>query len=122
MKYSRRIENLIASLRSFPKDESTSIVRQPFKIDSILEVIFERYKIGKRRPAETIIENWKSVMGEVNAHRCSPTRIDRNGRLIVQVANQTLRQELNFQRVAILNRIRHLPGCESVKDIRLTAG
>ncbi len=122
MEFPRRVENLIANLRSFPENSDNSIVRQPCRLDSVLEVVLEKYQIGKPRPAETIIESWKSIMGELNAHRCRPQRIDGRGRLIISVANQTLRQELNFQRSTILNRIRRLPGCAEITDVYLRHG
>lgn len=122
MEFPRRVENLIANLRSFPESTHNSIIRQPYRLDSALEIVLEKYQIGKLRPAQMITENWKNIMGELNAHHCCPQRIDGRGRLIISVANQTLRQELNFQRATILNRIRRLPGCAEINDVYLRSG
>ncbi len=122
MKYPRRVENLIANLRSLPEDESESIIRHPYQFDSLLEVLMERYKIGRPSPQETIISNWTLIMGEDNANRCKPQRIDRRSRLVIVVANSTLRQELSFHRNMILERIRRLKDCHHIVDIILAPG
>ena len=122
MEFPRHVENLIANLRSFPENSTNSIVRQPCRLDSVLEVVLEKYHVGRQRPAQTILERWRSIMGALNAPRCRPQRIDGRGRLIISVANQTLRQELNFQRNTILNRIRRLPGCAEITDVYIRHG
>ena len=122
MKFSRKVENLIANLRGLPEDGNRSAPIEPFKADTLMEVILEKYQLGKPRPEQVIMENWKQIMGPENAHRSCPTRIIRKRRLLVAVANTTLRQELYFHRHMILNRIRRLPGCEGIKELTFTAG
>ncbi len=122
MKYSRRVENLIANLRSVPEDENRSNLSEPFKADSLMEVLEERHNLGKARPEQVILENWKHIMGSENAPRTFPTRIMYKRRLLVSVANATLRQELSFHRHMILNRIRRLPGCNGIKELSFTTG
>lgn len=122
MKFSRKVENLIANLRSMPKDENRSVLKEPFKADTLMEVIQERYNLGKPKPEKVIMENWKHIMGPENAHRTCPTKIIGKRRLLVAVANATLRQELSFHRHMILNRIRRLPGCEGIKELTFTTG
>ena len=122
MRYPRRIENLIANLRSLPEDQSQSFVRHPYQFDSLLEVLVERYKIGRPTPEETIASNWRLIMGDTNADRCRPQRIDRRDRLVILVANATLRQELSFHRNLILERIRRLKDCGHIVDIILAPG
>ena len=122
MKYSRKVENLIANLRSLPEDENRSVLSEPFKVDTLMEVILERHNLGKPRPEQVILENWKHIMGAENAPRTFPTKIIRKRRLLVSVVNSTLRQELSFHRHMILNRIRRLPGCEGIKELTFTTG
>ena len=123
MKFSRKVENLIANLRSLPEDANRSVLNEPFKADSLMEVILERYNLGgKPKPEKIIMENWKHIMGAENAHRTCPTRILGKRRLLVSVGSATLRQELSFQRNMILNRIRRLPGCEGIKQLTFTTG
>jgi hypothetical protein len=122
MRYPRRIENLIANFRSLPEDESQSIDRHPSQFDSLLEILADRYKIGKLTPEEIIASNWKLIMGEPNANRCKPQKIDRRDRLIILVANATLRQELSFHRNMILEKIRRLKNCNHIMDIILAPG
>ncbi len=122
MKFSRKVENLIANFRGVPEDGKRSILNEPFKADSLIEVILERHQLGKPRAEQVIIENWQQIIGPENAHRSCPTRIIRKRRLLVAVANTTLRQELSFHRHMILNRIRSLPGCKEIKELTFTAG
>ncbi len=122
MKFSREVENLIANLRSLPEDKSRSNLRQSYPIDSLIEVILKRYKIGKPTSEETIMAHWTKIMGEDNAHRCSPQRLDEAGTLLVAVNNPVLRRELMFQRAPILKKIQALSECAHIKAIVFMAG
>ncbi len=122
MKFPREVENLIANLRSLPEDEGRSTLRQSYPIDSLIEVILKRYKIGKPTSEEAIMANWSKIMGDDNAHRCSPQRLDEAGTLLVAVNNPVLRRELMFQRTSILKKIRALPECAHIKAIMFIAG
>ncbi len=122
MRFPRHIENLVANLRGLPEDRNRSILRPTYPIDTLLEVIVEQYRIGQERPVEVIMRDWKNIMGAENAPRCRPIRMEGDRRLIVAVANPTLRQELQFQRGMILNRLRRLSGCGDIEEIQFRAG
>lgn len=122
MKFPREVENLIANLRSLPEDKGRSILRQSYPINSLIEVILERYKIGKPTSEEAIMAHWSKIMGDDNAHRCSPQKLDEAGTLLVAVNNPVLRRELMFQRVSILKKIQALPECSHIKAIMFIAG
>lgn len=121
MKLPRRTENLIAEFRGLPLNYSRSIDRASVPLDSLIEVLTERYQIGKLTPEETLMSSWKSILGD-NAHRCSPVRIDSNGVLVVSVGNPIVKRELLFQQKRYLEAICALEGCGHIREIRFIAG
>jgi len=121
MKLPRDIEDAIADFRELPRADDYVWDAGPSGIDSILEVVIEKYQIDKPRPERLIMENWNAIMGE-NALRCAPERIDSQGRLVVAVANPVLRRELAFSRKRIVAKIRRLEGCNDITDIEFRAG
>jgi hypothetical protein len=122
MRLPRNIENAIAQFRGLPKPTDADFSEGPKNIDSLLEVLVERYKIGTERPEQVIMANWVDIMGEANANRCAPERIDGTGRLVVSVANPILRRELHFNRARMMAKIRQLRGCDNIRDIDFRAG
>lgn len=87
-----------------------------------MEILVERFKIGKVRPEQALMEHWREIMGDHNAQRCSPERIDPNGRLLINVSNPILRREMMFSKRRILERVHSIPGCETIQDIDFLAG
>lgn len=120
MKFSRHVENLIANLRGLPEQYGRSRPRPATQLDTLLETVLERYRVGEPTPEQRIIENWKQVVGERTAHRCRPERIDRQNRLVIVAANSVIKQELLFGKRAILMRIRALPDCGHISDITVS--
>lgn len=120
MKFGRHVENLIANLRGLPEIYGRSRPRPTTQIDDLLEGLIERYNIGQPAPEQRIMEHWRMVVGERTAHRCRPERIDRQQRLIILAANSVIKQELLFQKKAILKRIHSLPDCGHISDITVS--
>jgi hypothetical protein len=121
MKLPRDIEDAIADFRELPRADDYVWESGPSGIDSLLEVVIEKYRIAKPRPEHTIMDNWRDIMGD-NAVRCAPERIDSQGRLVVAVANPVLRRELAFSRKKLVAKIRRLSGCGDITDIEFRAG
>lgn len=96
--------------------------REPFRLDSLVEVLVERHQIGAPSAQETIMAHWRSIVGEKHAARCAPRSLDHRGCLVIAVANPTIRNELNFHRREILQRLQRLPLNGAVRDVRLVAG
>jgi hypothetical protein len=121
MKLPRDIEDAIADFRGLPRADDYVWDNGPSGLDSLIEVVVEKYAIARQRPERTIMENWRTIMGE-NAPRCAPERIDSLGRLVVAVANPVLRRELAFSRKRLVERIRRIDGCGDIRDIEFRAG
>ncbi len=122
MKFSSQAETLIADLRNVPDERTTALIRDIIPLDNAVEVIFERYKIGRASVEDTIMSQWRDIVGEQTAHRCRPHKIVDGKRLVIITANATLRQELDFRKKDILRKVRALPQCENVRDIVVRAG
>ena len=49
-------------------------------------------------------------------------RIDERGRLVVHATHAVVRNELFLNRDEIIERIRKVPGCSSIKQLHLSQG
>lgn len=122
MPFSRDVENLIANLRNLPERQSKAREKPAKDLASLLENCFEHYEIGKVTPESVIAENWNQIMGDRFAARCALERIDRAGRMVIQVANPILRRELAFVEDRIMTRVRSLERCEHIRGVVFKAG
>ncbi len=122
MKFRRDVENLIACFRGLPEDRSVATMREATPIDSLIETLFEQYRINKPTVEQVIMTHWKELVGEFHAHRSIPQRIVNGKTLVVAVSNAVARQELQFRLRDVLARLRKIPGCNSIQEIVLRAG
>ena len=122
MRLPHNIEQAIAEFRGLPLPDFDERHISAKPLDSLIEVLIERHSIGKLRPEQTIIENWRTLLGDTNAHRCSPERIDTQHRLLINVSNPVLRRELMFDRNRLLARIRELEGCGHITAVEFRQG
>lgn len=70
---------------------------------------------------QTLMENWKQIVGPGNSHRCQPLRIIEPGTLVIASPNPTFRQEMGFQKAYLLRAIQRLPGGNKIRDLRFVA-
>lgn len=122
MKFSPEAESLIASLRNVPDERSPARVRDIIPLDSAIEVILEKYKVGRISIEDQIMAQWRDIVGTQTAHRCRPYKILDGRTLIIITGNSTLRQELMFKKTDILKKIRTIPQCENVRELVVRAG
>lgn len=123
MAFSRKIQNMIAEFRGLPIDRSYSRPREIVGIDSVIEVLTEKYRFDKVSVEETIVRNWKSIVGDYASQRCAPQRLMDNGsRLLIYAANTVIRQELTFAQKDIVGRLRRLPDCNTIQSVVIRCG
>ncbi len=122
MAFSPEAERLISSLRGLPSDDGVRVHQAPLPLDRLIEVTLKNYRIGEQRLEETIMRQWKCIVGEKWAERCAPVRLQNRRRLHVYAANSVVRNELLFRKREILGRLRKLPGCEDIRDIIFQQG
>jgi len=122
MEYSRRTNNIIASLRGLPQDHSIAKLRPAYTLGNLIEVLEERYKLGQSKVEDLIAQHWNEIAGQHAAHRSSPQRVVGNSILLIQVSSPVLRQEMQFNQRQILDRIHKLPGGGVIKALNFRAG
>lgn len=123
MRVTREIENLVAVLRGLPEDENTSRERHgTVSSATLVETLFQRYRIGQRSDMQAILESWPRLVGPSFAQRCAPERITPDGTLLIQVTNPTVRREISFHEPRILTAISSLPECANVHAVAFKAG
>lgn len=120
MPFSKKIEDLVADFRGLPRTVSEASRNPPISLDNILEQIKEKYNLEKPSPERSIVENWNEIFGSL-ASRCSPLSLKEDKILVISVANQTLRSELQFRKQTIIKKIQKLPFCETISDILIRA-
>ncbi|MGF1484670.1 MAG: DUF721 domain-containing protein [Opitutales bacterium] len=122
MPLSHEAQRLIASLRGLPPGDAPARSRGPVALDGLIDTTLKNYRIGEKRVEETIMRQWKHVVGEKWAERCSPVRIQNHRRLHVYAANSVVRNELMFRKREIIQRLRQLPGCEDLREVAFQQG
>lgn len=120
--FSRAARREIARFRGLSTAETKKEARQPVPVEDLIHILFEEHHINQPGFQQTLMENWKQVVGPGNSHRCSPLRIIEPNTLVIAAPNPTFRQELSFQKPYLLKAIRNLPGGNKIKDLRFIAG
>ena len=120
--FSRDIENLIASFRGLPNDDSRTKRRQEQPLGEALDKLLRKYHVGEDAPDHTIRQHWAEIVGAANAAYSHPVKIDPKGKLLVLVSHAIVRDEHRLLETIILQRVRKLRGCERVSALTLRAG
>lgn len=121
-KFSRHAERLIANLRGVPEDYKPEGHATEKDLSAMIDRLLVRHKIGVDSLEDRIRESWAQIVGPDNAPHCSPARIDRETTLLVAVANPTVRQELEFNKAAILNNVRLLKDGRKIRQVAFKSG
>jgi hypothetical protein len=109
MKFSRKIQNLIANFRGLPPDNSFSFLKEERSVDEILRIIFKKnIKTSRAKVGGDIIDHWPQIVGDSLGQFCMPHTISPDGTLIVKVQNSVIRQELFMRTDEILERLQRL--------------
>jgi hypothetical protein len=109
-------EDLVQVFRTLPN----SPFLEPRSMNDILDVAFEKMKLGKEESAEgEIAANWGKVVGRAFADKCAPDRLTDDGVLMIHASGAAVRQELSFIKRQILSSIQKLPRCGHVRDLSL---
>ena len=75
-----------------------------------------------RHPHGPVFERWTEVVGPLLASKCRPVAL-KKGILFVHVSDSVWMQELQMQKVMLLDRIRELFGSDcGISEMRLTIG
>ncbi len=122
-RFGRVAEDLIASLRRLPsEDPFRSRPRPSIGMAALMDTLKAKHGIGIPTTEQAIRSKWPDIVGPANASYSHAIRIDERGRLEVRASHAVVRNELFMNRAEIIDRIRALPGCSSVKQLRLSQG
>jgi len=113
--FTRAAENMVAEFRGLPKKNKRGRIRKAKEIGGLMENLIERFEITTPRPETEIMYQWSYIMGEHNAERCQPIRVQ-GGVLQIGCANPTLSRELHMNKRIILRRVQGV--CPSIRDVR----
>lgn len=111
----------MANLRGLPEDYSP-ITRPERSMDSILDRILQRYKIGVDSLEDRIRDNWTAIVGPANAQHCQPIRIERDRTLFIAVSNPIIRQELEFNKSLLLRNLHQIQDARKIRTLVFKAG
>ena len=96
--------------------------RPSHELRDLIDTLRAKHGIGVPTAEQSIREKWPEIVGPANAGYSNAVRIDERGRLEVHASHAVVRNELFMNRAEIVERIRRVPGCGSVKQIRLSQG
>ena len=121
MGYSRDEHELISAFRSLPSSVAMPLGPEARAVGEILPSVVEKYGLEKPTPAQKIMDNWSTIVGEKFADRCAPRSITHDGKLVIQVSGATARQELAFRRREIIAALKRIPECREIKAVTFIA-
>lgn len=121
--FSRLAQELIGDLRGIPFSEPARMRRRPTKdLGPLMEAVLAKHHIGTENLAEDIRAHWAQVVGPANAQFSHPILLDDKQILHVSYSHSMVHSNLKLMKPTILERLRALPRCGSIKDIRLRLG
>ncbi|HOD46922.1 MAG TPA: DUF721 domain-containing protein [Opitutaceae bacterium] len=121
--FSKLAEELIGDFRGIPLAEPARMKRRPTReLKDLIEALLVKHHIGTHSPEDSIREKWAEFVGPANATYSHVANIDPRGRLIILASHSTVGSELGMYRETILAKIRQLPGCGHVRELRIRAG
>lgn len=93
--------------------------KYPERIDSILSRTLKGLKIDRRLKEESVILNWKKVVGETIAAKTNPLKV-KDSILFVRVENPSWRNELVFLKPKIIKELNQSVKANVIKDMVFT--
>lgn len=115
-------QRCIALFRGHPRDPVQKRWH-PKSMDTLIARALKEFSVlESTTPEAQIRDHWVDIMGDCWSAHCVPAKIMSDGTLIVLISNPVHRQEISFQKRAILRKIRNLPGCRHIKSLLLRGG
>ena len=92
------------------------MVKKTMCMCELLSEICQRWGIEKKVKENTALSQWNQIVGEKISEKAKPIGIER-GKLFVQVESSSWRNELNFIKNDIKERINRSLGSQVIQDI-----
>ena len=120
--FSKLAEELVGDLRGVPTVEPRRQVKRPtLALADLVEQIMVKHHVGRPSTEQTIRDHWTDLVGAANAAYSHAVRIE-GRRLLVIVSHSVVRNEIFLHREQILERLRLLPGCDTIKSLNIRSG
>ena len=117
--FSRLAEELIGDFRKLPFDEPAAMRRRATKpVASVIEELIAKYKIGTTAIEDSIRAEWPALVGQANAQYSIPMNVDDRSILMVGYSHSMVHTNLSMMKPTILAKVKALPNCGHIKDIR----
>ncbi len=79
--------------------------------------MLKKFGIDNAIAQNNALNKWNEIVGDTVARNTQPERVE-HGVIIVKVSSPTWRQELQFQKKEIIQKINNTIGKNVIKDIR----
>lgn len=119
MKFSRKHENLVAEFRGLPRANVRARIKKTSSADELMSALLEKHSLLTPRIESQLMPQWGYVVGEHNAHRCAPKKIER-GTLIIVCSHPVMVREMTFAKKLLLRRLQNV--CPTLKDVKFITG
>ena len=120
--FSKLAEELVGDLRGVAFDSPKRSVKRPTQdLAAVIDQLMTKHQVGRPSAEQTIRDQWAAIVGPANAAYSHAVAIERN-RLVVLASHSVVRNELFHHREQIVERLRQLPGCETIKSLNLRSG
>jgi hypothetical protein len=120
--FSKLAEELVGDLRGVPfREPARQVKRATQPLTGLIEQLMVKHQVGRPSTEQTVRDHWVGLVGAANAAYSHAVRID-GKRLVVIAAHAVVRNEIFHHREEILQRLRLLPGCETLKSLNIRAG
>ncbi len=86
-------------------------------IEKALEGFIKKQGLKKQLDQQKLLEGWGKIVGEKISNNTEAISVE-GGVLIIKAKNSAWRQELQVQKINILNNINKEPTKKLIKDIR----
>ena len=103
------------------REAARGFARQPKRIDKVIAQVMLRGGYGRQMSNDRLTEAWRTAAGETFARSTRPGNVTR-GRLLVVVANSTVRQEIVYMKDEILRTLREQLPEEKINDLKFQVG
>lgn len=114
--FSKKHEALISEFLGIPVRDCNFSQKEAMSIEDLVTHFVDRYDLERPKPEQILVESWETVFGSFS-ERCYPVKLTDSGTLIISVTNSTLRSEIIFKKIELLQRIQKLNYCEGIKDL-----
>jgi hypothetical protein len=121
--FSRLAQELIGDLRGMAFREPARMRRRATRdMAPLMDELLSKHQIGQSSLEDGIREQWAGIVGPANAQYSHPFKVDEKNVLHIVYAHAMVHSNLQLQRASILAKIKALPRCSMIRELRFRLG